>query len=133
MRPLLGALSASSLVSTVEVPRSADRDPKRTFYLWQVDIPKAFSSILNVLYKTLYNISARRQAEREFPMLVTVLEKRERSDVSLDVEGLLSQHDKDVLKAWEEKEEKLGILEGRVEESVFIVRELGKVAGPDEE
>ncbi|KAE9395033.1 hypothetical protein BT96DRAFT_886046 [Gymnopus androsaceus JB14] len=133
VRPLLSALSASSLVSTVEVPKSADRNPTRTFYLWQVDVQKAFSSILNVLYKTLYNISARRQAEREYPMLVTVLEKRERSDVSMDVEGLLPQHDKDVLKAWEEKEEKLGVLEERVEESVFIVKELGRAAGLDDD
>ncbi|KAJ3741898.1 RNA polymerase III subunit RPC82 helix-turn-helix domain-containing protein [Lentinula detonsa] len=129
VRPLLSALSASSLVSIIEVPKSADRNPTRMFYLWQVDIPKAFSHILNVLYKTLYNISARRQAEREDPTLVAVLNKRERSDVSVDVEGLLSQHEKEVLKAWEEKEQKLSILEGRVEESVFIVRELGRAVG----
>ncbi|KAH7877894.1 RNA polymerase III subunit RPC82 helix-turn-helix domain-containing protein [Lentinula edodes] len=133
VRPLLSALSASSLVSIVEVPKSADRNPTRMFYLWQVDIPKAFSYILNVLYKTLYNISARRQAEREDPMLIAVLNKRERSDVSVDVEGLLSQHEKEVLKAWEEKQEKLGILEGRVEESVFIVRDLGRAVGSLEE
>lgn len=66
-------------------------------------------------------------------MLIAVLNKRERSDVSVDVEGLLSQHEKEVLKAWEEKQEKLGILEGRVEESVFIVRDLGRAVGSLEE
>ncbi|KAJ4488399.1 RNA polymerase III subunit RPC82 helix-turn-helix domain-containing protein [Lentinula aciculospora] len=133
VRPLLSALSASSLVSIVEVPKSADRNPTRIFYLWQVDLTKAFSYILNVLYKTLYNISARRQAEREDPMLIAVLDKRERSDVSVDVEGLLSQHEKEVLKAWEEKEQKLGILETRVEESVFIIKDLGRTVGSLEE
>jgi DNA-directed RNA polymerase III subunit RPC3 len=34
VRPLLVALSADSLISTQEVPKSADRNPARTFYLW---------------------------------------------------------------------------------------------------
>lgn len=34
VRPLLLALSADSLISTQEVPKSADRNPARTFYLW---------------------------------------------------------------------------------------------------
>lgn len=34
VRPLLAALAADSLVSTQEVPKSADRNPTRTFYLW---------------------------------------------------------------------------------------------------
>ncbi|KAJ3778575.1 RNA polymerase III subunit RPC82 helix-turn-helix domain-containing protein [Lentinula raphanica] len=129
VRPLLSALSASSLVSIIEVPKSADRNPTRMFYLWQVDTQKALTHILDILYKTLYNISARRRAEREDPMLVAVLNKRERSDVSVDVEGLLSQHEKEVLKAWEDKEQKLSILEARVEETVFIVRESGRAIG----
>lgn len=36
VRPLLGALSAESLVSIQEVPKSADRNPTRTFYLWYI-------------------------------------------------------------------------------------------------
>ncbi|KAF9072978.1 RNA polymerase III subunit RPC82 helix-turn-helix domain-containing protein [Rhodocollybia butyracea] len=134
VRPLLAGLSASSLVSTVEVPRSADRNPTRTIYLWQVDVPKAFSHILNVLYKTLYNISARRRAQVDNDLhLVGVLEKCERSDVSEDVEGLLTPHENERLKVWKEEEEKLGILERRVEESLFIVRELGRAASSAED
>lgn len=34
VRPLLAALAADSLISTQEVPKSADRNPTRTFYLW---------------------------------------------------------------------------------------------------
>lgn len=36
VRPLLAALAADSLISTQEVPKSADRNPTRTFYLWYV-------------------------------------------------------------------------------------------------
>jgi DNA-directed RNA polymerase III subunit RPC3 len=34
VRPLLSAMSAESLISIQEVPKSADRNPTRTFYLW---------------------------------------------------------------------------------------------------
>ncbi|KAJ7702378.1 RNA polymerase III subunit RPC82-domain-containing protein [Mycena rosella] len=125
IRPLLALMSAESLISTQEVPKSADRNPARMFYLWHVDLQKAYSVILGNLYKTLYNIGARRQAEREEPMLKAVLEKRERSDVSQDEAGLMSRLELDMIKEWEEKQEKLTVLEMRVEESVFILRDLG--------
>ena len=37
VRPLLSALATDSLISIQDVPKSADRNPTRTFYLWQVD------------------------------------------------------------------------------------------------
>lgn len=57
-------------------------------------------------------------------MLKAVLEKTERSDVMQD-EGLLSRLDQEVIKEWEQKQERLTALEMRVEESVFILRDLG--------
>ncbi|KAJ7470343.1 RNA polymerase III subunit RPC82-domain-containing protein [Mycena latifolia] len=125
VRPLLALMSAESLISTQEVPKSADRNPARMFYLWHVDLQKAYSVILGNLYKTLYNIGVRRQAEQEEPMLKAVLEKRERSDVSQDEAGLMSRLELDLIKEWESKQEKLTVLEMRVEESVFILRDLG--------
>jgi len=38
VRPLLVALSTDSLISTQEVPKSADRNPARMFYLWYVEL-----------------------------------------------------------------------------------------------
>ncbi|KAJ7074322.1 RNA polymerase III subunit RPC82-domain-containing protein [Mycena amicta] len=124
VRPLLAAMSAESIISTQEVPRSADRNPARMFYLWHVDVQKAVSVILGNLYKTLYNISRRRQAEREEPMVKAVMEKRERSDVSQNEEELMSRMELDTIREWEEKREKMTVLESRVEESVFILRDL---------
>ncbi|EGN96168.1 hypothetical protein SERLA73DRAFT_94223 [Serpula lacrymans var. lacrymans S7.3] len=122
-RPLLSALSTDSLISIQEVPKSADRNPTRTFYLWFVDLPKAYSVLLGSLYKTLYNISMRRHAEQEESNVKAVLEKCERSDVSQD-ETLLSRLEREILKDWEKKREKLMVLEMRVEEAVFILRDL---------
>ena len=56
-------------------------------------------------------------------MVKAVMEKRERSDVKLD-ESLLSSLDRDIIEAWEQKEERLTVLEMRVEESVFVLRDL---------
>ncbi|KAJ7582569.1 RNA polymerase III subunit RPC82-domain-containing protein [Mycena floridula] len=130
VRSLLAALAADSFISTQEVPKSMDRNPTRTFYLWHVDLAKAYSVILGNLYKTLYNIGMRRQAELEEPLLKAVLEKRERSDVSQD-ESLLTALELQTISEWETKREKLTILEMRVEESVFILRDLGGQAIDD--
>lgn len=150
VRPLLSAMSAESLISIQEVPKSADRNPTRTFYLWSVpntnhffricfvyslyrwvDLQKAYSVLLGSLYKTLYNIGVRRRAEEEEPGLKAILDKRERSDVSQD-ESLLTRMEREILKEWEAKKEKLTVLEMRVEEAVFILRDLGALGISDD-
>ncbi|KAI0831129.1 RNA polymerase III subunit RPC82-domain-containing protein [Trametes gibbosa] len=132
VRPVLSAMSAESLVSLQEVPKSADRNPTRMFYLWYVNPQKASTVQLRNLYKTLYNIGARRRAEQEEPNLKAVLEKRQRSDVSQDEERLLTRNERELLAQWEKKREKLTVLEMRVEEAVFILRDLGSFAINDD-
>lgn len=87
--------------------------------------------LLVSLYKTLYNISVRRRAEEEEPGLKAVLEKRERSDVSED-ETLLTRMERETLQDWEGKKERLMVLEMRVEEAVFILRDLGALGISDD-
>ncbi|KAA1474824.1 hypothetical protein DENSPDRAFT_852553 [Dentipellis sp. KUC8613] len=123
VRPLLTSMSAESLISIQEVPKSADRNPTRTFYLWYVDLQKAYSVLLVNLYKTLHNISIRRQTEGKEAAVKAVLEKRQRSDVSQD-ESLLTRNEREVLQEWETKQMKLTVLEMRVEDAVFILRDL---------
>lgn len=83
------------------------------------------------LYKTLFNINARRQAEQEEPVVKAVLEKRERTDVAQD-ENLLSRREREIVIEWEKRREKLNVLEMRVEEAVFILRDLAPGANSDE-
>jgi hypothetical protein len=89
-----------------------------------VDLHKAYSVILGNLYKTLYNIITRRQTEQDAADVRAVLEKRERSDVSQD-ESLLSRLERDILAEWSTKQERLAVLEMRVEETVFLLKDLG--------
>lgn len=132
VRPLLSAMAADSLISLQEVPKSADRNPARTFFLWYVDLQKAYTVLVGNLYKTLYNIMSRRQSEQEEPLLKAVLEKRQRTDVMQDEERLLTRNERELLAQWEKKREKLTVLEMRVEESVFILRDMGRFAVEDE-
>ena len=97
-----------------------------------VNLQKAYNVLLGQLYKTLYNIAARRAAEQEEPNLKAVLEKRQRSDVSQDEERLLTRNERELLAQWEKKREKLTVLEMRVEEAVFILRDLGTFGVSDE-
>jgi DNA-directed RNA polymerase III subunit RPC3 len=81
--------------------------------------------MLQDLYKTLYNIGVRRTTEQEEPEIKAVLEKRERTDVSSDEDKFLTRLEKETIEEWEKKREMLTILEARVEEAVFILRDLG--------
>ena len=40
VRPLLSVMSSDCLISTQEIPKSADHNPTRTFYLWYVFPPR---------------------------------------------------------------------------------------------
>lgn len=148
-RPLLFSLSADSFVSLQEVPRGADRNPTRTFFLWwvipparwkrshwrvprYVDLRKAHATLLRNAYKTLYNIGKRRQTEAEEPLVKAILEKSRRSDVSQDVERLLTRNEREELAAWERRRDELTLVEMRVEEMVFILRTLGSTVVDDE-
>lgn len=131
-RPLLFALSADNFISLQEVPRGADRNPTRTFFLWYVDLRKAYATLLRNAYKTLYNIGARRQAEAEEPLVKAILEKSQRSDVSQDVERLLTRNEREELAAWEKRRDELTLVEMRAEEMVFILSTLGDTAVDDE-
>lgn len=64
-------------------------------------------------------------------MVKAVLDKRQRTDVSLD-ESLLTRNERETLDEWESKRERLTVLEMRVEEAVFILRDLGTLAKTDD-
>jgi DNA-directed RNA polymerase III subunit RPC3 len=97
-----------------------------------VDLRKAYTVLVGKLYKTLYNIITRRHSEQEEPLLKAVLEKRQRTDVALDEERLLTRNERELLAQWEKRREKLTILEMRVEDTVFILRDMGRVYTSDE-
>ncbi|PKK75818.1 hypothetical protein RhiirC2_735627 [Rhizophagus irregularis] len=55
-RQKLTELMSGGFVQIQEVPRSADRAPSRTFYLWDIDYKKCYDVLLNNYHQTLANI-----------------------------------------------------------------------------
>jgi DNA-directed RNA polymerase III subunit RPC3 len=75
---------------------------------------------------------ARRRAESEAHDVAAVLEKRQRTDVSQD-ETLLTRLERELLKEWEMKQEKLAVLELRVEEIVFLLKDLAPLCANNDD
>ena len=102
-----------------------------TYWFRYVDLHKAYAVAIGNLYKTLYNVNSRRRAEEEDVTVQAVLQKCQRTDVQEDP-SLLSRIERETLRAWEEKRDKLLVLEMRVEEAVFILRDLAVLGVEDD-
>lgn len=111
VRVITASLSSSSLLELQEVPRSADRAPSRTFYLWHVDLPRAYTALISHLYKTLANLGQRKAAEVEKKR--ALVERRERVDVRESGGELLGEVDRKEGKELDERLMKLTLAEMR--------------------
>ncbi|POY72143.1 hypothetical protein BMF94_4876 [Rhodotorula taiwanensis] len=119
-REILSHLSASGLIEPQEVPRSADRAPSRTIYLWFVDFNKVVTSLVHHHYKALANLQAQRAYQLE--QRRGLVDKRERSDVRADP-TLLSARDNAAIVELDKVLEAIAVAEQRVDEQLFVLRE----------
>ncbi|GAA5898808.1 hypothetical protein JCM5296_005613 [Sporobolomyces johnsonii] len=119
-RETLGRLSDASLIEPQEVPRSADRAPSRTIYLWFVDFNKVVTALVGHHYKALANVQAQRI--RQLELHRGLVEKRERSDVRADP-GLLTKRDREGIAELDQALEALAVAEMRIDEQLFVLRE----------
>lgn len=115
VRVITASLSSASLLELQEVPKGADRLPARTFYLWHVDLARAYTALISHLYKTMANLAQRR--EHELKEHAAVVEKRNRTDVRESGGELLSEQDKTELAALDATLEKLTLAEQRTGEN----------------
>ncbi|KAF8753306.1 RNA polymerase III subunit RPC82 [Rhizoctonia solani] len=128
VRVLVNTLNTANIVALQEVPKSADRQPARTIYLWYVDSARANATILASLHGTLANIVERLDVEKE--RVQSILDKRDRSDIAGD-ESRLNRGEREDLKEWEMKRDKLLVLTHRVEEAAFVLGVLPSVFDPE--
>ncbi|BGP52385.1 RNA polymerase III subunit C82 [Rhodotorula kratochvilovae] len=119
-REVLGRLSAAALIEPQEVPRTADRAPSRTLYLWFVDFNKVVTSLVAHHYKALANVQAQRQ--HQLRLRAGLVEKRERSDVR-ENDALLTKRDHEAIKELDQTLEALAVAEQRLDEQLFVLRE----------
>ncbi|KAF9943339.1 DNA-directed RNA polymerase III subunit RPC3 [Mortierella alpina] len=120
VREKLTTLHTFGVLSLQEVPKTTDRTPSRTFYLWEVLLDRAADSMAEKLYQTMANLRQRRFAEKMKRQVL--LDKCERTDV---------KENKDLLNSAERKEldslngimELLEVQELRVAEMVVTLRD----------
>ena len=66
-RPLLWKLLHAEFILLQEVPRTVDRNPKTTTYLWHVSLPHAYQTLERTMFKTLANLHTSLVAARAEP------------------------------------------------------------------
>ncbi|TIA91612.1 hypothetical protein E3P99_01028 [Wallemia hederae] len=120
-RETIGMLQTSGLLQLQEVPRSADRAVHRTFYLWYVDLPKAYLALSAKLYKTIANLIERKQRERN--IRADVLSRADRKDVREDA-SLLAKSDQDRLAELRRIIEMLDVAILRSDAATFVLKDL---------
>ncbi|KAF8306433.1 hypothetical protein DL93DRAFT_2172096 [Clavulina sp. PMI_390] len=124
-------MSTESIVSSFEMARGTDRQASRSIYLWFIDTPRTYSSLLYSLYRTQSNILVRIRTEREH--VLPLLEKQLRTDVQANPEEFMPRHERQLLEEYVERRDKLTVLLARVDEGVFVLRDLARdgYAGDD--
>lgn len=118
VRELIVGLSSAGFIRQQEVPRTADRNPSRTFFLWYVSKEACYQLLLSRLYDTLINLHVRQ--EEEMSRNRALLRRSERRDVR-ENRGLLDKGDQDELNTLDWKIESLRISMERVDRDLFIL------------
>ncbi|KAG0317935.1 RNA polymerase III subunit C82 [Dissophora globulifera] len=120
VREKLTTLCTFGILNLQEVPKTNDRTPSRTFYLWEVLLERAASGLVDRLYHTMSNLRQRRFVERA--KRAVLLEKCERTDVR-DNDALLNAAEKRELATLTGVLEMLEIQELRIAEMVITLKE----------
>ncbi|KAG2175484.1 hypothetical protein INT43_001131 [Umbelopsis isabellina] len=119
-REQLALLCTHGICDIQEVPKSADRAPSRTIFLWFVNLDKCYKEILMDLYRSIANV--RQRSRHELAIRQRLLAKMERKDVSAN-QNLLSEADKKAVEKLNKVMEKLAVSEARLDEMVMIFRD----------
>lgn len=118
-RDICSRLFAASILSLQEVPKSNERNPQRTFFLWFVDLTKCKAWLQDHYCKTLVQLGRRRIFEQNRKGLL--LRKSERSDVKEDTDGLLTDWERNSLTSLHMVQEALTVTETRVVLDNFLL------------
>ncbi|KAL9940661.1 hypothetical protein V8E36_000149 [Tilletia maclaganii] len=121
-RHICARLFESSLLGLQEVPKSNDRQPGRTFFLWYVDLPAAYAWLLEGMYQSLARAAQRRveEARRERALV----NKVERTDVAASMTALLSEGEKAAWEALQAALQQVAVAEQRLSNEIFILANL---------
>ncbi|KAI9750125.1 MAG: RNA polymerase III subunit C82 [Lichina confinis] len=105
IRATLTAMHEAGFLELQEVPRDHSYHASRTVFLWFFDPARCGRSVLEGAYKSMARFLQRLAAERKKRR--SVLDKSQRTDVVGNEEKYLSPREREVLRDWKVKEEKL--------------------------
>ncbi|KAF9415575.1 hypothetical protein BGZ94_000061 [Podila epigama] len=120
VREKLTTLCTFGVLNLQEVPKSNDRAPSRTFYLWEVILTRTADALVDRLYHTMGNLRQRRFVEKA--KRAVLLAKCERTDVKAD-DSLLNATEKKELDTLNGILETLEVQEQRVGQMVLTLRD----------
>ena len=118
---MLYAMFQHGFVFIQDVPKTADHQASRTAFLYYVDIAKSTKIILYNFYKTFQRLRQRLLKEQQDRQVLVA--KAERTDVKSG-QAHLSTQELDNLKQLKEIEAKIFIQCRRIDDLVFILRDL---------
>ncbi|KAJ1846733.1 RNA polymerase III subunit C82, partial [Coemansia sp. RSA 2708] len=120
-RERLHQLTLAGYVDMVELPRTADRNPSRTAYLWYVNPQKQAGAALRGALQGIINVMDR--LGQETGMRASLLAKSQRKDI---VAGLaqLSQNERTALNAINEYKQRIDVATIRLDSMVLLLHDI---------
>ncbi|KAH9443496.1 hypothetical protein Pst134EA_032881 [Puccinia striiformis f. sp. tritici] len=121
-RELCLKLSAGKVIELQEIPKTNDRQPSRTFYLFFIDFQKLILNLTIMIRKSQTNLIIR--IDQELKLKKTLISKINRSDVIHDQDGLLTVWERADIKKLNTLIQVLEVAKLRLERDLFILNDL---------
>ncbi|OAV95052.1 hypothetical protein PTTG_05205 [Puccinia triticina 1-1 BBBD Race 1] len=121
-RELCLKLSAGKIIELQEVPKTNDRQPSRTFYLFFIDFHKLILNLTMMIRKSQTNLIIR--IDHELKQRKNLVCKVNRTDVIEDQDGLLTVWERADLKKLKTLIQVLEVAKLRLERDLFILNDL---------
>ncbi|EJT98368.1 hypothetical protein DACRYDRAFT_57600 [Dacryopinax primogenitus] len=117
VRAALTALQSANFLSLQQVPKTPQREPARSFFLWYCDPQNCYTSLLSTLYGTIANLIERLEREEEVATREVARPWNvARAERSAEREGIKSERERKRDRVW-------GAV-GRADRGVLVLRDL---------
>ncbi|KAJ1814996.1 RNA polymerase III subunit C82, partial [Coemansia sp. RSA 2598] len=124
-RERLHDLALSGLVDTLEIPRTADRNPSRMFYLWFVNPDKQMRSAMGYIFQGISNLQQR--IDHEMSLRSALVTKSRRKDVIADPSLLTDNEHKEIQNLAAIKQ-KLEVAIVRLDSMLLVVHDINPLS-----
>ncbi|KAJ2732880.1 RNA polymerase III subunit C82 [Coemansia sp. BCRC 34962] len=117
-RERLHDLALAGVIDTIEIPRSADRNPSRMFYLWYINPDKQMRSAMRFVYQAMSNIIER--SAKEVSSRALLVAKTRREDVIADPR-LLTDAERKELQSLARIKQRLAVASVRLDSMLLVI------------